>query len=140
MLPKLASVAKGFLHQVKEKGVATALFGFLLGKVSRQSAADIKEDFTKEAMAKQCLAFYLEQYKTLMLQDVEFPKEFRVDHIIGTLSAIYFQHLTPMVKYRNGSTAEITIKPIQAVSHYVLCYNMCVHTTNVHVRIIAIFP
>ena len=121
MLPKVIRVAKGFLHQVREKGVATAVFGFLWGQVSRQSAADMKEDVSIEAMTKQCLPFYLEQYKTLMLQDEEFPKQFRVDQLIKTLSTIYFQLQNLWVKYRNGSHAEVTIKPIQAVSYY-SCY------------------
>ena len=126
VLPKVTIVTKGFLNQVKEK--ATAVVGLLWGAVSRHSAADTKEEFSKEAMAKQCLAFYLEQYKSLLLHDEEFPKEFRVDHLIETLSTIYFQHLTPLVKYRNGSPAQIAIKPIQAVSYYFV--------TSVHVHCI----
>ena len=138
MLPKVINVTKGFLHQVREKGVATAVVGFLWGKVSRRSAADIKEDVSIEAMTKQCLAFYLEQYETLLLQDEEFPKEFRVDQFTKTLSTIYFQLLNPWVKYRNGSHAEVTtIKPIQAVSY---CRNTLLHlyikTANLHVCIL----
>ena len=130
MLPKVTIiVTKGFLHQVKE------VVGLLWGAMSRQSAADTKEEFSKEAMAKQCLAFYLEQYKILMLHDQEFPKEFRVDHLIETLSGIYFKHLTPLVKYRNGSPVEVAIKPIQAVSYYInTLLRLYMYTVYVHVR------
>ena len=116
--PKITKVAKGFFDQVMEtgKGVMNALFGRSSAKKPAQDANEVDyKTLPTEAMVKQCLQFYLEPYKKLLLQDGEFPAGFRVDRLVKEVTHLYLQHQKPRVKHRDGP-AQVSVEHIPSVS------------------------
>ena len=116
MYPEVTKVEKGLFSQVVEtgKGWLSSVGAFLTRSSTRQS--EDKEDFTPPpaaAMAKQCLPFYLEPYRSLLLNDGEYPK---VDAFVKEVKRIYTMHMEQRVQHC-GIPAVVTIRDFQAVSH-----------------------
>ena len=117
--PKITKVAKGFFDQMKETG--RGIMAFFGRGSSKKPAEDAKEvDFqilSTEAMAKQCLQFYLEPCKNLLLEEGEFPAGFNLDHLVNGVAGIYLQHQKPCVKHWEQRPVYVPVAAIKSVSY-----------------------
>lgn len=93
--PKVVKVAKSFV------GKMIARIGAFVGLGSSAQTENAKEVEVKippkEELAAQCLQFYLEPYKSVLLQDGEHPKEYNVDSLVTEIINIYSQLHEPWV-------------------------------------------
>lgn len=92
--PRTLRNEKGFL----ESGIA--LLASFFKRSSTKQSGD-KDTFilpTSKEMVRQCLFFYLEPYKILLLNG-EYPGDFRVDEFTKQVRIIYSMHHQPHVKH-----------------------------------------
>lgn len=84
------------------------------GSMSSTPTEDIKEEEpklpSKETLAAQCLQFYLEPYKNVLVQDGEYPKKFKVDTVVTEIEHIFSLLHEPCVNNRKW-----TIPPLMAI-------------------------
>ena len=93
-------------------------------KRSSTKQSEDKEHFTPAsaaAMAKQCLPFYLEPCKSLLLNDGEYPKNFTIDSFVKDVKRTYTMHMKQHVQHR-GFPVSVTITGFQEV---IYCDNVC---------------
>lgn len=94
MYPRILRNEKGIL----ESGMAW-LASFLKRSSTKQSGdKDTFSPPTSKEMVRQCLFFYLEPYKTLLLNG-EYPEDFRVDKFTKQVRIICSMHHKPHVKH-----------------------------------------
>lgn len=90
--PKVIKVSKGLYDTMKAKVKAgiSAIGNWF--RSSTQTEEDKGVEFklpSKEELAVQCLQFYLEPMKGVLLQDGEYPKEYKVDFMVTEIVHIY---------------------------------------------------
>ena len=89
-------------------------FGAWGGSLSGTPTEDAKEEEpklpSKEMLAAQCLQFYLEPYRNVLVQDGEYPKKFKVDTVVTEIQHIYSLLHEPWVNNRKW-----TITPLMAM-------------------------
>ena len=118
----MTKIEKGLLGQLAEAGkeLLSSVGAFFKRSSTRQS--EDKEDFTPPpaaAMAKQCLPFYLEPHRSLLLNDGEYPKNFTVDAFVKDVKQIYTMHKEQHVQH-HGKPTTVPISEFQEVSHNIL--------------------
>lgn len=92
--PKVAEGTKGLGDRIKAGFKAGfSFFGSLVGLPSSTQAEGVKEvEFkppSREQLASQCLQFYLEPYKKVLLQEGGYPSEYKVDVMVFEITHIY---------------------------------------------------
>ena len=92
--PKVAEGTKGLGDRIKAGFKAGfSFFGSLVGLPSSSQAEGGKEvEFklpSREQLTSQCLQFYLEPYKKVLLQDGGYPTEYKVDVMVSEITHIY---------------------------------------------------
>lgn len=88
-------------------------------KSSTRQGEEKEEHFTPvstEAMARQCLPFYLEPYKAMLLSDGEYPKDFRVDDFVKQVGLIYSMHIQQWVQHHGAPSTAPPVQPIKEVN------------------------
>ena len=100
--PRVMEVDKGYWVVKAGKGILKRL---LPGE---------GKDGPLSAMARRCLFFYLEPYKSILLQDGEFPEGFEVDWFVRRVQHIYSLHRWPMME----SSPKFTVVSIRDVRKF----------------------
>ena len=126
--PKATKVEKGHLSQA-----ATAVRRFFTGQDD-----DRVERFTPLAtdeMMKQCLLFYLEPFKDLLLHKVAYPDNFRIDHFVEQVRTIMQQHKVTLVRHpaadtpnsTNSTNYTVKVTQIEQVSNTCYMIYACIY-------------
>lgn len=98
--PKSLKVQRSIFEAMRKE------FSSLGGLVAMQTedAKEVELKFpSKEAMAVHCLQFYLKPYENELLQDEEYPKDFKVDTIVTEISHIYSLLHEPWLQFYRHS-------------------------------------
>ena len=70
---------------------------------------------SREALAARCLQFYLEPYKSVLLQDGEYPKEYKVDSLVTEIVHIYSLLHEPWIE---GHKLTIPLMATVSIPHF----------------------
>ena len=97
------------------KGVVSVFLNFFKTQAEGSKDQELKP-LSRDDMAKQCLHFYLEKYKTMLLEGEGFFKGFRVDVFAKDVAHIYLQHHFPKLKYRHDPPHYVIIDSNKNVS------------------------
>ena len=73
-------------------------------------------DGSLSAMARKCLFFYLEPYKSILLQEGEFPEGFEVDWFVRQMQHIYSLHRWPMMDNSSPKFTVVSIRDVRKFS------------------------
>ena len=95
MYPEATEVQRSVFSQAWETGK-----GFFNKYILGTTAAE--QTFTPpstEEMVQQCLYFYLEPYRKILLSDTGYPEKFRVDDVVREVKVILEQHHKPVVQH-----------------------------------------
>ena len=90
--PKDTKVSKGFSDRMKAglKAGWTAISNFFRPSTQTEEMKEVVFEIpSREELAARGLQFYLEQYKSVLLQEGEYPKEYKVDFIVSVIAHIY---------------------------------------------------
>lgn len=120
MYPKATKVEKHVLSRAWESGV-----GIVKSLFNMKGDTAPEERFTPpstEEMVKQCLTFYLEPYKRVLLNEDGYPSEFRINKLVGEVKLIFQQHKKPVVQHQSKHCAPVPVDNLQDVRK-----NMFVH-------------
>ena len=108
--PKARKVEKHMLSRAWE-GIVRNVFNI-------KSDDTPEEGFTPpstEEMVKQCLNFYLEPFKRVLLNKDGYPADFRLDDFVVKVKRIFQQHNKPIVQHQNMNWAHVTVDNIEDV-------------------------
>lgn len=108
-----------------ESGKAWVFSFFKRGSAKQNGNKNASSIPTTEEMVQPCLLFYLRPYKTLLLNDGEYPADFRVDQFVKHVRHIYLMHSELHVKHRSASsptTVKVDQKSVSVIHVYTLHY------------------
>ena len=71
---------------------------------------------SNDEMMTQCLLFYLEPFKDVLLNDRVYHKEFKIHEFVRKIRFLLQQHKEPFLKDSNHTTIPVPIKSITQVS------------------------
>ena len=118
MYPKATKVEKGYLSQAAtavSQAVTAVRWLFVM-----QDDDDKVERFTPFAadeMMNQCLLFYLEPFKDLLLHKVAYPDNFRIDHFVEQVKSSMQQHKETTIVQHPDTPYTARVKRIEQVSN-----------------------
>ena len=105
--PKLTTVEKGVVSRAWEGGVGW--FKTFFGAQSEAATEDVFTPPSTEKMVKQCLHYYLEPFKGVLLDEEGYPPDFKLDEFVRQVKHIFEQHNKPVVQHHRYNIAEVTV-------------------------------
>ena len=116
--PKDTRVSKGWIDKMKTgfKAGLSALSNLFRSNPQAEEVKDVVFEIpSREELAARGLQFYLEPYKSVLLQDGEHPKEYKVDSLVTEIVHIYFLLHKPWV---NGHEWTIPLMATVSIPYF----------------------
>ena len=101
MYPEKIKIEKNVVSHAWQAGlgIGVGIYNYLF-KVEDDTAEEVSlAPRSTEEMVKQCLRFYLEPCKDILLSEEGYPHNFRLDEFVGSVKRIFEQHYKPVVQH-----------------------------------------
>ena len=113
MYPKAAKVEKGVIRRALDKGLGFIRYiRNIPGDTEAEGAFDPP---STEEMVKQCLHFYLEPSKNILLAETHFPQNFILNEFVREIKHIFQQHNNPVVQHNPSSPTTVSVDNLKEV-------------------------
>ena len=107
MYPKETEIQRGILSRAWKASVG--VYNFL---INNQDSATEEQPFSPpstEDMVKDCLHFYLEPYKDILLNKAEYQSNFSIGEFVRQVKLLFKQHHKPVVQHSAEKHDVITL-------------------------------